>query len=82
MGDFRIVVNAAGGHGCDRDIKDGGLVYGCGRMSCPDCRAREFVEVLKRHGVDVKSAELTHWPGEPSEVVDDLLTKRRKGSFS
>lgn len=81
MGDFNIEIKAVGGHGCDREVKDGGTVYGCGRMGCPDCIARETVETLKRKGVDVKSAKLTHWPGQPSEVQDDLLTKVRKGSF-
>jgi hypothetical protein len=49
-------------------------------MCCPDCRTREFVEDLGRR-MQVKSATFTHWPGQPTEVVDDLLTRIRKGSF-
>lgn len=29
----------------------------------------------------VSKAILTHWPGEPSQVQDDLLTNKRTGSF-
>ena len=81
MGNYRVEVNAVGGHGCQREVKDGGTVYGCGRRDCPDCTAREFVAELKRRGNSVSSATLTHWPGEPSEVQDNLLTGIRKGSF-
>jgi hypothetical protein len=81
MGDFRIEVKAVGGHGCQREVKDGGDVHGCGQMGCPDCIAREFVATLQRKGNSVNSATLTHWPGQAGEVVDDLLTKKRRGSF-
>lgn len=81
MGQFNVSVTAVGGHGCQREVKDGGQVYGCGQMSCPDCIAREFVETLKRRGANVEEAKLTHWPGTPTEVVDDLLTRKRTGSF-
>lgn len=81
MGTFRVEVQAVGGHGCQREVKDSGLVYGCGQSSCPDCIAREFVETLKRKGASVESATLIHWPGQPGEVRDDLLTKVRAGSF-
>lgn len=80
MGNFRVEIEAVGGHGCQRDVKDGGTVYGCGNLNCPDCRAREFVEDMKRR-YDVREAKLIHWPGLPESVVDDLLTKTRKGSF-
>lgn len=84
MGTFRVEVQGVGGHGCQRDIKDGRMVYGCQSMGCPDCITREFVETLKRKGMmampDAK-ATFTHWPGEKGEVVDDLLTKVRKGNF-
>jgi hypothetical protein len=81
MGTFVVSVQAVGGHGCQRDIKDGGTVEGCGQPSCPDCIARGFVAELKRTGCDVQKATITHWPGEPGSVVDDLLTKVRSGSF-
>lgn len=82
MGDFNIEVNATGGHGCQRTVKDGQQVQNfCGSTSCPDCIAREFVRSLKRAGNMVRDAVLTHWPGTAGEVKDDLLTGTRKGNF-
>lgn len=80
MGNFRIEIDAVGGHGCQREAKDGELVYGCRNMNCPDCLTREFVEKLKSK-MTVNSAKFTHWPGEKGQVSDDLLTYRRTGSF-
>ena len=82
MGTFKIEIEAVGGHGCEREVADGGVVSGCSRMGCPDCEARRFL----RHFLDVTGATLvkgtlTHWPGTPGEVVDDLHTKIRKGHF-
>lgn len=82
MGTFRIEIEAVGGHGCQREKKDGDTLYGCRNMDCPDCRAREFVKTLQNTGCSVSSATLTHWPGEESEVKDDLITGVRKGSFN
>lgn len=81
MGQFKIEVTAVGGHGCQRDKKDGDEVDVCGNPNCPDCTAREFVALLKLKGNNVEAATLTHWPGQTSQVVDDLLTKKRSGSF-
>lgn len=80
MGTFRVEIEAVGGHGCEREKKDGETVYGCGWQSCPDCRIREFVADLQRR-YSVNSAVLIHWPGQPGEVQDNLLTRVRKGSF-
>lgn len=81
MGTYRIEVQAAGGHGCQREIADGSKVYGCNKMGCPDCEARRFVELLKSQGQNIESATLTHWPGQESQVIDDLVTKIRHGNF-
>ncbi len=94
MGTFRVEIQAVGGHGCQREIKDGGTVEGCGQPSCPDCITRDFVKRLKASGayfsppvpgIDQPNADgfarITHWPGTESAVVDDLLTGVRKGSF-
>jgi hypothetical protein len=85
MGNFRIEIDAVGGHGCQREVKDGGTVAeSCGLAACPDCIARKFVAELKAAGVfnyPPASAKLTHWPGTPGEVRDDLLTGIRSGSF-
>jgi hypothetical protein len=92
MGDFRIVVEGAGGHGCDRHAGDMDQVYGCGSMNCPDCLTREFVKFLQDK-FPLSKATFTHWPKDfvardgsmpykdGSEIVDDLLTKIRHGSF-
>jgi hypothetical protein len=89
VGMFRVEVQAVGGHGCQRNIKDGQQVQNfCGSVSCPDCITREYIRALKRAGAcldtnmypDVK-ALLTHWPGQTCEVQDNLLTGVRKGSF-
>ena len=82
MGNFTIEIEAVGGHGCQREVKDGGEVSGCGRMGCPDCEARRFLkQFLQVTGATFVKGTLTHWPGQPSEVVDDLHTRIRKGNF-
>lgn len=84
MGQFKVEVVAVGGHGCQREtVKDGGLLQQyCGNPTCPDCIAREFIRDLKRAGIyNIESATLTHWPGQKSEVQDDLLSGKRTGSF-
>lgn len=82
MGQFRIEITATGGHGCEREVKDGGKVYGCGRFGCPDCEIRNLLLKLKvLNYAQVEQATLTHWPGTKGEVVDDLVTGIRKGNF-
>ncbi len=91
MGTFRVELEAVGGHGCQRDRKDGETVYGCGSMTCPDCITAEYVAKLQRSGANVSAAALIHWPGQSSQVTDEFvidalasptLAKRtRKGSF-
>ncbi len=80
MGQFRVEVIAVGGHGCQREVKDGGIVTGCGQATCPDCVTREYVAKMRASN-SVEKAELTHWPGTPGEVRDNLLTGVRTGSF-
>lgn len=82
MGQFKIEITAVGGHGADRDAKDGEKVnfYKEGSTS-PDAIAKTIVEVMKHHGCNVESATLIHWPGSTSEVQDDLLSGVRKGNF-
>ena len=87
MGSFNINITAVGGHGCERKAKPGEKLYGrCGRFTCPDCMAYEFVQQLKQRGMFIGSpdqkAEFTHWPGQQSQVVDDMLTnERQSGQF-
>jgi hypothetical protein len=86
MGHHRIEIDMVGGHGCDRDAKEGQPLKACGSPSCPDCAARRFVADFKARGafgLSPSGATITHWPGTSGEVVDDLLTDTRaKGSFS
>lgn len=81
MGNYRVEVDAVGGHGCMREVGDGQVSLGCGQPGCPDCIARQFVKRLKESGNTVSKALLTHWPGEKGEVKDDLLTGKRAGHF-
>ena len=81
MGDFRIEVNATGGHGCQRELKDGSGVGPCDNPNCPDCIAREFVKKLRDSGTAVKDALLIHWPNSSPTIVDNLLTGLRSGNF-
>lgn len=89
MGDFRIVINAVGGHGQDRDKKDGEIVdFG---TNTPEAIAKEFVEKLKASGCSVDNAYVVHWPldnyegqlknGRATQIVDDLITGKRTGNF-
>lgn len=91
MGDFRIVIEAVGGHGCQRSVPAGGAVGRCENEHCPDCKAREFVSELKRSN-NVSKAELIHWPAHgtaisttPGAVIvrpkDDLLGGTRVVPF-
>lgn len=86
MGDFRIVINASGGHGCERKAKAGDRLHArCGRFDCPDCMAYDFTQQLKQRGMlsgQSASSTFIHWPETPTEVVDNMLTNtREKGGF-
>ena len=90
MGTFRVEVQATGGHGCQREIKNGGELTGCGQPTCPDCITRDYVKRLKDAGCyfsdsgdhnNAGYAQITHWPGGNGAVFDNLLTGRRSGSF-
>lgn len=92
MGNFRIEISGVGGHGCDRVAREGEALTLALEADavwhvahCPDCMVADLVARMKANGAfshGRAAATFTHWPGEPSEVVDDLLTlTRRKGSF-
>ena len=83
MGNFKIEINAVGGHGDDREAMPGDLLTFSHDKS-PDKRAFDIAQQLKDAGFfsNGGSAQLIHWPGEPGEVVDDMLTgKRLHGAF-
>lgn len=89
MGDFRIVIDAVGGHGQDREKKRGEVVdFG---ENTPEAMAKAFVDALKATGATVDEAKVIHWPldnyggqiknGRTSQIVDDLVTGKRVGQF-
>ncbi len=81
MGQFRIEIVGDGAHGCQREKTDGDKVAVCGEPNCLDCLTREFVEILKLKSYSIEAATFTHWPGQDRQVVDDLITHTRHGSF-
>lgn len=85
MGSYLFEFQAVGGHGCQREAKEGEKFIGCGRMGCPDCECKRFVEKMRAKGVPIEKAKLTHWPGSESAVVDDMSdpvwTKRVDNDF-
>lgn len=64
MGDFRMTIEAVGGHGCDRTAKQGDEVRGCGGETCPDCIFARFVSELQRAGMRPTRATMHHWPAD------------------
>lgn len=81
MGNFRIVINATGPHGDERDKGHGETLEFSGPEHNPDAIAKRFVDELAARGSQVSEATLTHWPGQDSQIVDNLLTGKRLGSF-
>jgi len=89
MGNFRVTIEGVGNHGCQREKKGTDVIEGCGQPGCVDCLARAFVAKLKLVGTNVREAYIHHWPasgvrenGTAAEVVDNLLSQRRLGSFT
>jgi hypothetical protein len=39
------------------------------------------IEAMEAAGAQVESAKIVHWPGQESEVTDDLKTGVRTGNF-
>jgi len=86
MGQFRVTVVAVGNHGCGRSADElGSAVWTkmepCQRPTCTDCITRLYVEQLQAAGAAVSEATIHHWPGTKGEVVDNVLTNLRIGSF-
>jgi hypothetical protein len=82
MGLFNISITGVGGNGCERNARPGDKLHArCGRFTCPDCAAFEFMQRLRQMGMlntTEASATFTHWPGRPEQVVDDMLKNERK----
>lgn len=75
MGNFKIEIEAVGGHGHDRTAKQGELIAFDGHLDEPDIAAKHFVDQFCKHNY-VLTATLTHWP-DSTPIVDDLLTGKR-----
>lgn len=88
MGKFKIEITAVGGHGVERHKEVGETInFDAEGDWTPDSIAKQVAQVAKgefaRRGIFLESAELIHWPGEPGEVRDNLLTGvRTAGSFN
>lgn len=86
MGNYRVTINAVGGHGQDRNNQTGKDIdftgpRPAGTQPTPEEIIIEAVEKLKATGNSVQEVTVHHWPGQEGEVVDNLLTKTRKGNF-
>ncbi len=69
MGDVRMTIEAACGHGCNRTAKEGEEFQGCGQEGCPDCNFARFVSQLKRAGINPDVAKIQHWPADMAAHV-------------
>jgi hypothetical protein len=91
MGDFRIIIDATGGHGQDRGKKSGEIVdFGTDTLNSPEACVKKFLEEFGRSNY-IQKAVIVHWPldnyggqtenGRFTQIVDDLLTGKRTGNF-
>lgn len=82
MGNFKIEIEAVGGHGTQREVKQGEIIpYDAAHPGEPDVMAKRFVEEFATHN-NVISAKLIHWP-DTTPIVDNLLTGiREHGDFA
>ena len=82
MGNFKIEIEAVGGHGVQRGVKQGEVIpYDTAHPNEPDVLAKRFVEEFGKSN-NVLSAKLIHWP-DTTPIVDDLKTgKREHGDFT
>lgn len=81
MGDYTLSIKAVGGHGCDREAREGERIkYSLG-CTCPDCLFASFVDKLRESGNSIYHATQVHWPDNEA-ITDDVLNGVRvKGSF-
>lgn len=92
MGDFRIVIDAVGGHGVDRNKKSGETVdFNIEGQNSPEAIAKRLIEELQSKGCSIQEAKIIHWPldnyggqlknNRSTQIVDCFLTGKRTGSF-
>lgn len=82
MGNFKIEIEAVGGHGIQREVKQGEIIpYDTAHPNEPDVLAKRFVEEFGKSN-SIVSAKLTHWP-DTTPIIDNLLTGvREHGDFA
>lgn len=82
MGNFKIEIEAVGGHGIQREVKEGEAIdYAGADAREPDVMAKRFVDEFAKTNT-VLSARLTHWP-DTSPIIDNLKTGiRESGDFT
>lgn len=84
-GKFEIKITGIGKHCCDDRTEQGERLRRCNRMTCVDCLAYDFAQMLRQKGFRLVGGTFTHFPGavDPEKtVVDDLLTNtRQSGRF-
>jgi hypothetical protein len=77
VGNFKIEIEAVGGHGIQREVKQGETIdYAAADPKYPDAMAAAFVRDLARSN-NVLSARIVHWP-DSSPIVDNMLTGKRE----
>lgn len=91
MGDFRIVIEGTGNHGCARDNSAGekrAAVGRCNRNDCVECQTDVFVKGFRGSAITV--ARVEHWPVPGASgttrtsnpgPVDDILERTRAGAW-
>lgn len=82
MGNFKIEIEAVGGHGFAREVKQGERIPYSAEHTDPDNLAQGFLVALRNGGSSIVSAKLTHWP-DTTPIVDNLmLGVREHGDFA
>lgn len=85
MGDFRVIIDAIGGHGQDRDKKDGEKVdfthEGNGHHSTqtPEAIAQTLVLAMRGAGINIQGAKVIHWPADNYPKTDEDPNGREAG---
>lgn len=74
MGAFNINITGVGGHGCERKAKPGEKLYGrCGKFSCPDCAAYDFMQRLRQAGMLSDTGIAYSREVQPGAEMDEAL---------
>lgn len=86
MGNFRIVIDAVGGHGQDRTKKNGEIVdftkegENYHSDDTPEAITKRAVEELKAKGTNVLSAKVYHWPADTVYEGDPIIPISNDGT--